>query len=476
MKKTLPIDLLEENKGQIDGVPANPRTITKENMERLKKSLQTDPAMLELRGLLVAPHPTRGGYYVVVGGNMRLKALKALGYKEVPCEVMDDLEKVDPAKRKELIIRRILADNADFGDYDQDTLANEFDEEILDDYDLLPAGQAEDKEEDEAHELLSEKFLVPPMSVLDTRQGYWQDRLRAWHKIYGDAKAGESREETLFKSGNIIGDSINTVSIFDMTLAEVLFSWFIPNDGEPHRVFDPFMGDTVKAFVADYLGNYFTGTELRKEQVEVNKKKIAEKKMTRAKCIEDDGQNIAKHLQPASQDLMFSYPPYYDLEHYSDDPLDASNQESYEEFRKILDNAFTAGAKLLKDNRFAVVVMSNVRGKDGAYYDICGDITKIMERNGLKLYNEIILVNVIGTASMRAGNYMKNRKVARVHQEVMVYYKGEPRPIPEDIPESRQLPQVHDNVLVFYKGDQKNIAPEFREVAIGNLEEEELEQ
>lgn len=61
MKKTLPIDLLEENKGQIDGVPANPRTITKKNMERLKKSLQTDPAMLELRGLLVAPHPTRGG-------------------------------------------------------------------------------------------------------------------------------------------------------------------------------------------------------------------------------------------------------------------------------------------------------------------------------------------------------------------------------------------------------------------------------
>ena len=136
MKKTLPIDLLEENKGQIDGVPANPRTITKENMERLKKSLQTDPAMLELRGLLVAPHPTRGGYYVVVGGNMRLKALKALGYKEVPCEVMDDLDDISPEERIEIIKRRLILDNAEFGDWDMDALANEWNTEDLNEWGL----------------------------------------------------------------------------------------------------------------------------------------------------------------------------------------------------------------------------------------------------------------------------------------------------------------------------------------------------
>ena len=112
------------------------------------------------------------------------------------------------------------------------------------------------------------------------------------------------------------------------------------------------------------------------------------------------------------------------MEVYSDDPKDASNQ-AYAGFIDILDNAFSGAVKCLKKDRFAVVVMSNVRDDDGAYHDICGDITRIFEKAGCVLWNEIILLNVAGTAPMRARNGMKNRKVCRVHQEVLVYYKGD---------------------------------------------------
>lgn len=136
MKKTLPIDLLEENKGQIDGVPANPRTISKEKMEKLKKSIEADANMLSLRGVMVAPLLDGSGKFVVIGGNMRLKALKALGYKEVPCEVMDDLDDISPEERIEIIKRRLILDNAEFGDWDMDALANEWNTEDLNEWGL----------------------------------------------------------------------------------------------------------------------------------------------------------------------------------------------------------------------------------------------------------------------------------------------------------------------------------------------------
>lgn len=150
-----------------------------------------------------------------------------------------------------------------------------------------------------------------------------------------------------------------------------------------------------------------------------------------AKYINDDGQNIAKHLEKNSQDLIFSCPPYFDLEKYSDLPNDASNQD-YQGFIQILDNAFTGAVKCLKENRFAVIVMSDVRDKKGYYLPICDDITRIFAKNGMYLYNEIILVNVAGTAQIRAAKAMQNRKVTRVHQEVLVFYKGDVSKIKND--------------------------------------------
>ena len=81
----LPIAQLEENKGQIDGLPANPRNIQPDKLAKLKRSILDNPDMLQLRGILVYPH---GDKYIVIGGNMRLRAMVELGMTSAPCVVI----------------------------------------------------------------------------------------------------------------------------------------------------------------------------------------------------------------------------------------------------------------------------------------------------------------------------------------------------------------------------------------------------
>ena len=177
----------------------------------------------------------------------------------------------------------------------------------------------------------------------------------------------------------------------------------------------------------------------------------------------DDGQNVANHFEPDSQDLLFSCPPSFDLEVYSDLPNDASNQGTYEEFIAILDNAFKAAFGCLKENRFAVVVLGDVRSKkDGSYYDFGGDVKRIFREAGAHLYNELILIEMSSSVALRAKKYMESRKVAKMHQNILVFYKGDPAKVrnefaPIEITEDEQkaLQEIIDN----YQPKEEDAAP-----------------
>lgn len=113
--QAIDIRLIDTNNGQIKGLPANPRTITREKMKLLEQSLTQSPEFLQHRPLLVYPYD---GRYIVMGGNMRLQALRRLKWQTVPCTVIDAATPVD--KLREYTIK----DNADFGKWDFEQLAN----------------------------------------------------------------------------------------------------------------------------------------------------------------------------------------------------------------------------------------------------------------------------------------------------------------------------------------------------------------
>jgi DNA modification methylase len=300
--------------------PNNPRLIKDDKFKKLVQSIVDFPQMLEIRPIVVNTD------MIILGGNMRYKACKEAGIKEVPVIIADNLTE---EQQKEFLIK----DNTSGGEWDWEVLANEW------------------------------------------------DAVSSW------------------KRGGL-----------DI----------------PSKTFDCFAGDSVFGYVSSYLGNNFTGIELRQEQANLNNQRV---KGFQSKYICDDGQNVLNHIEPNSQDLLFSCPPYFDLEVYSDMPNDASNQKEYSDFLKILDNAFTDAIKCLKDNRFAVITVGDVRDKKGFYYRFVDDIKDIFKKNGILLYNEMILVESIGTLPQRVGRFMEHRKIGKCHQNVLVFFKGDPKQI-----------------------------------------------
>lgn len=121
----IPIGLLDPNSGQIEGLPQNPRFIRDVRFAKLVQSIRDDPEMMELRECLVYPVEKR---FVVIGGNMRLRALRELKYTDVPCKVLDVA--TPPEKLRAYAIK----DNVGFGQDDTDLLSSEWDENELVDW------------------------------------------------------------------------------------------------------------------------------------------------------------------------------------------------------------------------------------------------------------------------------------------------------------------------------------------------------
>lgn len=175
--KTIRIKDLATNDGQIDGLPKNPRQIRDHRYEKLKKSIEDAPEMLNLRELLVYPH---GGKFVIIGGNMRYRACKEIGYKELPCKVLDAETPVEKLRQY------AIKDNENFGEYDWDVVANEWDTAELEDWGVeLPTDWGAELEEKDysAKELDPEEFGDKVEIKLHFGQEEWQFVNNALSKI-----------------------------------------------------------------------------------------------------------------------------------------------------------------------------------------------------------------------------------------------------------------------------------------------------
>jgi hypothetical protein len=285
---------------------------------------------------------------------------------------------------------------------------------------------------------LATKFVEPPFTVLDTRGARWQDRRRSWLSLgiqselgrdgklisHAEAREGYGMDYDTSKGQNAWGGS--GTSIFDPVLCELAYRWWAPEGG---RILDPFAGGSVRGIVAAKLGHPYTGVDLSSAQLEANRGQAA--------TILAPGEPVPTWLHgdsaqldtllPAGEmyDMIWSCPPYFDLEVYSDDPADLSNME-WPAFMLAYDMVIEAACRRLLPERFAAFVVSEVRDPTGAYRGLVPYTIHAFQRAGLRYYNEAVLVNSAGSLPLRVTKYMEaSRKLGRAHQNVLCFLKGE---------------------------------------------------
>lgn len=257
---------------------------------------------------------------------------------------------------------------------------------------------------------------------------FGQDLMRGEHKVGSNRLtwvSGDRPEEELDEVSrkNLAAQPESGTSIFDPVLCEMAYRWFSPKDGV---VLDPFAGGSVRGIVAAVLGRQYFGCDLRAEQIEANREQsTAICKENQPTWVCGDSREIDKHYAGVQADLVFSCPPYADLEVYSDDPKDLSTL-NYKEFLQAYRLIISKCAAMLKQDRFACFVVGDVRDKKGNYYNFVGDTVQAFIDAGLNYYNEAILVTSVGSLPIRVGRQFESgRKLGKTHQNVLVFVKGD---------------------------------------------------
>ena len=379
---------------------------------------------------------------VVIIGHCRLEACKKLGMEQVPCVLVDNLTEEQVAKL------RLLDNKLNESDWDLSLLNEELASLDFSDFDLDwnidLAEDLLDKYKDKSDmQSLQGVFIVPPFSVLDTRKGYWQERKKKWLQLTGNLSDTRNSEFGAIGGANgrqnMLASINEGTSNFDPVLTEIVYKWFCVSGG---KILDCFGGEQTKGVVAGVLGYNYTGVEIRQEQVDLNIEKT--KKYANVKYICGDSNNIDKLVKEKDFDLCFTSPPYYDLEVYSKSDMSALGE--YSEFLAQYKNIFAQCYAKMNNHSFLVLKVGEIRDKKtGAYRGFVADNIKIMQEIGFKYYNEFTLINMVGTAQLRAQNGMRNRKVVKLHQNVLVFYKGNLKDISKYYPE---LQLAEESVLV----------------------------
>lgn len=275
--------------------------------------------------------------------------------------------------------------------------------------------------------LLRDKFIEPPFSVLDAKQGGWRRRKKQWLKIGIQSEIG--REENALGLNNLKDYeydyskqyAVNKgTSIFDPALSEVIYHWFCPDGGE---ILDPFAGGSVRGIVANKLGYKYTGIDIRQEQIDSNREQALDilDINNQPNWYVGDSNEVLNGFNKKF-DFVFSCPPYADLEIYSDLEGDISNMD-YKNFMIAYESIIEKSCNLLKSGGHACFVVGEVRDNQGNYIGFVPDTINAFKKCGMKYYNEIILLTPLGNAAMRAGRYMNNKKIVSVHQNVLVFKK-----------------------------------------------------
>jgi hypothetical protein len=284
---------------------------------------------------------------------------------------------------------------------------------------------------------LAAPFDQDYFDVFHVTSGPWAARKQRWVTDIGiRGEVGRSTDAAE-------SDDADITSVFDPVLCEVAYKWYCPKGGS---ILDPYAGGSTRGLVAAYLGYDYTGIDIRQEQVDANRKQYKAVKALHDKVFAEEiaagtcepmktptwifGDSAEMEaLLPAGKkyDLLFTCPPYYDLEVYSTKQSDNSTAQTYEEFLESYGGILRLAVDRLYNDRFAVITVGDVRSDKTGAYRLFPEDTSILLTRKLKLvpHNKAILCTPIWNHAVRAeAAFPSNRRLAHTYQEVKIFWKG----------------------------------------------------
>ena len=265
-------------------------------------------------------------------------------------------------------------------------------------------------------------WIMPPFSVHDASRGPWQKRKDYWLGLGIKSELGRDlKEGGIDTRHGAYMPTMPVESIFDPVLTECYYFW---HSGPGQLILDPFAGGSVRGIIAAKMGREYYGIDLSHEQVDANYTQATEiVPGVEPTWIHGDSR---QDIPDMDVDYIFTCPPYGTLERYSDDKRDLSNMPYYD-FLEAYNEIIEVACSMLKDNRFATIVVGDFRRKNGLYHNFVADTIHAFQRAGMGYYNEAIYVSRLGTLPFRARRFFEaSRKLGKTHQNVLTFVKGDP--------------------------------------------------
>lgn len=247
-------------------------------------------------------------------------------------------------------------------------------------------------------------------------------------KTIGELYGKSTRENTRRSdAGGINHKYKSTTSYFNPYLCKLVYDAYCPPDG---WIFDPFASIT-RPYMAHLCNFNYIGCEIRFNEVEKIRKLITPSSFF---SLPNQSNVVIENIDcrafdsTKKFDLVFTCPPYWNLEVYSDMPSDLSNYSNYDDFLCEITKVYAKCFNLTHANSFMCIVVGDFRDYSNNRMNVnrlipyTSDTIKCAENSSWILYDRIILKKPMGSAPARVRTW-NTRKVVRIHEELLVFRK-----------------------------------------------------
>lgn len=247
-----------------------------------------------------------------------------------------------------------------------------------------------------------------------------------WHeKLQAKGITPEISKFMAVRNKSVRGKDKFSVSKFPANIARRIYRFYTK---ELDTVFDPCAGHNSRMQSCFEENRIYIGYDISKDYMKLNneiKEKLYKQKtlIERKNYIELYNRSSTNiHLQDNSVDLIFTSPPYWDIEFYGEEPEQAGYKKTYEQFLNIMKQIYLEAYRILKPGKFCIINVNDFR-KDGIFYTYHGDTIKLLKEIGFKAHDIVIMKWSNAMQAAFATQLEERKQTAKIHEYILVFKK-----------------------------------------------------